>query len=411
MSTFPENLSATSYFISQKSFVRLKNLKIKLPNGNITNFDWDKTYIINAINATGKVVDFDDTDTQYQNIDNTLHFTVLAEPDGNDKGAVWGIYVYNLQDRLAAGNTNITLDKILDHDQFGREFYRVTIASKDTTYSVDDRLTQLTGNNVITLLPGENGQVLSTTLVGNELSAGWTTPPTYSKDDTTYDDGRFIQISGTTNTINTTLDGDNKFIKIDEDGIIQLIPSSNSETFALLSQSGKIIWKQVGECSNDTPTTVDDYSLNFSNKTISLLKNGTAINSYNLPFKEYYADNNTTTNPDNPQCSTLILYNQKQFSVYDIHTRLSSANEATLKILSTANGITVISASQARDGRDGIDGTNGTNGRDGVDGKDGMDGIFADLQPPPNNGNMYVLSGKQLNGVFSYGWCAVSACQ
>ena len=294
----PENINSTQYHISQRDFVLLNHLKIKLPNGQITNFDWDKTYIVNAVEGNGKIIDFTDTDTQYNgDATSTLIMRQIAEPDGNDKGAVYSFSVFDLRTRFGAGE-NITITPNLIGNLSDTDYYyKLTISATNTTYSADETTIHLdTTNNKFNLIgPTTSGWILSS---NSNKEPVWASA-NFISDDTTYDDGRFVHISGDNNSINCTLSGDDQFIKITEEGKIQLIPSGTTgEKYALLSEDGKIVWKQVEECNydGDTPTSVDEYTLDFNNPTLSLKKNGTVQNSYSLPFKEYFADNGPTTN-------------------------------------------------------------------------------------------------------------------
>ena len=364
----PENINSTQYHISQRDFVLLKHLKIKLPNGQITNFDWDKTYIVNAVEGNGRVVNIEDTDSQYINIDDTLRFREYGDnPDTespNDKQ--YSVSVFNLSSRFEAGS-NITINPIAVPNPNSPEYYKLTISATDTTYKADNRITQLTGATpqTFTLKPGNVGQILST---NNNSEVVWTTPPNYSTSDTQYGDGRYINV-GTTKIdgkypISCTLSADNKTIQIN-DNILNVKAGDNGQI--LSTNAGSAVWVTPPYSLSDTTYSLEAKKENNITKLI-LNQNNSPLNT--IPIKGndatsvnvdtngniiidshdtqpiiYYADNNPEDENDK---NTLKLTNDIKFSVYDIHTRLSGKNQIEIgEPQEDDDGVTTISITPA----------------------------------------------------------------
>lgn len=280
----PENINPTQYHLSQKEFVQLSHIMVKLPNGTVTNFDWDKTYIINAINATGQQIEFVDTNSSYTNIDNTLKFVQTDESS-------WIVYVNDIGTRLIQG-VNITIKKDGEPNigSTQNKYVRYSIAAADTKYqmivgsgknNVEKGITT-NGNTYITfqtqvvsssvpepfknqnqyLISGAGIVDVSTDRDGNiQVYAPNTNV------DTTYISGRFINVNNTgdnPHAINSTLKGDGKTINIsgnadESSGIIELKPADRDGLILSTTLVGNVL--SAGWVSPSFSTTDTKYSL------------------------------------------------------------------------------------------------------------------------------------------------------
>ena len=113
----------------------------------------------------------------------------------------------------------------------------------------DNRTINITSTGIIEVKPGTTtNQILSTTIIDEKLSAVWIDNPGYITSGnvpsaTPINDGRYIKISGSNNTVNWTLSTQYPIYIDDENNLIALSSAGSSVVKILKSVSGDIKWE------------------------------------------------------------------------------------------------------------------------------------------------------------------------
>ena len=113
----------------------------------------------------------------------------------------------------------------------------------------DNRTINITSTGIIEVKPGTTtNQILSTTIIDRKLSAVWIDNPGYITSGnvpsaTPINDGRYIKISGSNNTVNWTLSTQYPIYIDDENNLIALSSAGSSVVKILKSVSGDIKWE------------------------------------------------------------------------------------------------------------------------------------------------------------------------